>query len=407
MLPNHTFKSFQSPPFRLFFSAMLAHRASMNMQMMVRSLLVYRLTGSAAILGAMSFAHLLPMLFTSLHGGAIADRAQKKHIIMLGELIMAVVALLVGITLTTGYLKSDHGGSLWILVAASVIQGTVMGLALPSQQAILPEIVGEEQLMNAVSLNAITMNIMRILAPAAAGFLIDFIGFDAVYYTMTAMYLITVALMVKMPRTSPIHSRKSNALFDIKEGIQYIRNDITILLLLLFTLVGVILSMPYVMLMPIFADDILKVGATGLGILMSVSGIGAIISSLVLATLPNKKRGWMLLISSLILGFTLLCFSFSNNWYLSLGLISLVGLGHTARMALSNTMLQYYTEVKYRGRVMSIFMMEFGLMSFGSFAAGLLTEAVGVQWALGSFSMVFLFISILAIIYLPRIRKLD
>jgi MFS transporter, DHA1 family, staphyloferrin A biosynthesis exporter len=282
-----------------------------------------------------------------------------------------------------------------------------MGFTLPSQQSILPEIVGETHLMNAVSLNAITMNVMRILAPAAAGFLIDFIGFDAVYYTMSGMYLTTIAFMAFMRPSSPQKRHSQTPIFEIREGIRYIRNDATILYILLFTLVGVILAMPYVMLMPIFADDILKVGATGLGVLMSTSGLGAIISSLIMASLPNKKRGWMLLLSSLALGLTLIGFSFSNNWHLSLGLIALVGMAHTARMALSNTMLQYYTEIEYRGRVMSIFMMEFGLMSFGVFAAGLLTEAVGVQWALGSFSIIFVLISIMALIFLPRIRNLD
>ena len=399
-----TFRSFESPIYRIFFSAMLAHRASMNMHMLVRSLLVYRLTGSAAILGAMSFASLLPLICVSLFGGAIADRAQKKHIIMIGESIMALVALGVGFSLTVGYLSTEQGGSLWILVAASIIQGTVMGLTLPSQQSILPEIVGEEQLMNAVSLNAMSMNVMRILAPAAAGFLVDIAGFDAVYYTMAAMYLTAVALLSFMNHSSLIGTERKSALGDIREGIKYIRKDTTILMLLAFTLFGVILSMPYLHLMPIFSDDVLHVGATGMGVLMSASGIGAIISSLAIASLPNKKRGMMMLVSSLILGLTLAGFSFSNNWYLSLGL---VGMFHTARMALSNTLLQYYTEPSYRGRVMSIFMMEFGLMSFGVFAAGLLTEAVGVQWAMGSFSIILMILSILAFIYLKRIGKLD
>ena len=402
-----TFRSFESPIYRIFFSAMLAHRASMNMHMLVRSLLVYRLTGSAAILGAMSFASLLPLICVSLFGGAIADRAQKKHIIMIGESIMALVALGVGFSLTVGYLSTEQGGSLWILVAASIIQGTVMGLTLPSQQSILPEIVGEEQLMNAVSLNAMSMNVMRILAPAAAGFLVDIAGFDAVYYTMAAMYLTAVALLSFMNHSSLIGTERKSALGDIREGIKYIRKDTTILMLLAFTLFGVVLSMPYLHMMPIFSDDVLHVGATGMGVLMSASGIGAIISSLAIASLPNKKRGMMMLVSSLILGLTLAGFSFSNNWYLSLGLVGLVGMFHTARMALSNTLLQYYTEPSYRGRVMSIFMMEFGLMSFGVFAAGLLTEAVGVQWAMGSFSIILMILSILAFIYLKRIGKLD
>ncbi len=140
---------------------------------------------------------------------------------------------------------------------------------------------------------------------------------------------------------------------------------------------------------------------------MSVSGIGAITGSITLASMTNKKRGFMLLASSLILGLALIGFSFSSSWYLSLALIIFVGLGQTGRMALSNTLLQYYVEDEYRGRVMSILMMEFGLTSLGTFGAAILAEAIGVQWAVGGFAMVLVFLSILALAFVPRIRRLD
>jgi MFS family permease len=165
--------------------------------------------------------------------------------------------------------------------------------------------------------------------------------------------------------------------------------------------------MPYMHLMAIFADDILKVGATGLGWLMSVSGIGAIIGSTTLASLSNKKRGVMLLVSGVIMGVALACFSFSNSLYLSLALMVVVGLGQAGRMTLGNTLLQYYVADEYRGRVMSIYMMEFGLASFATFAAGLIAEAVGVQWAVGGFAMVLVLLSALALAFIPRLRKLD
>jgi MFS family permease len=131
------------------------------------------------------------------------------------------------------------------------------------------------------------------------------------------------------------------------------------------------------------------------------------VGSVTLASLPDKKRGLMLLVSSLILGVALVGFSFSSTWYLSLGLIIFVGLGQTGRMTLSNTLLQYYVKDKYVGRVMSLFVMQWGLMSFSTFAAGVLTEAIGVQWAIGGFAMVLVFLSILALALLPQLRKLD
>ena len=160
-------------------------------------------------------------------------------------------------------------------------------------------------------------------------------------------------------------------------------------------------------LMPIFTDDILGVGASGLGLLISISGVGAISGSLALASLPNKRRGIMLLVSGLILGAALVGFSFSSSWYLTMVLIVFVGLGQAGRMALGNTLIQYYVDDEYRGRVMSVYMMEFGLTSFGSFAAGMMAEAMGAQWALGGFAMVLALVSLLALAFLPRLRRLD
>ncbi|MFC2011003.1 MFS transporter [Chloroflexota bacterium] len=406
-LAKQTFRSFKHPVFRLYFGAMLGQQASMNMQMMARSLLIYRMTGSATILGAMSLANALPMLSFSLFGGVIADRVQKKYVILAGQAVSAVVALGIALSLTLGYLSAERAGSWWILIVASVLQGTIMALMMPSRQAMLPEIVGDEQLMNAVSLNMLGMNALRLFAPALTGFLIDAIGFGAVYYTMTGMYLMAVVFMAFMPVTSTMTLRGGGALADIKLGLNYIRHEAIILLILVFTLVAVILSMPYMMLMPIFADDILKVGATGMGVLLSVSGIGAMVGSLILASLPNRKRGLMLLGSGIILGLALAGFSFSSSWPLSLALIVLVGLGQTGRMTLGNTLLQYYVEDDYRGRVMSIYMMEFGLMSFGAFTAGVLTEVMGPQLALGGFAIMLVFLSIMALVFVPRLRRLE
>ncbi len=282
-----------------------------------------------------------------------------------------------------------------------------MGLMMPSRQAIIPEIVSGEQLMNAISLNIMGMNALQLFAPALAGFLVDAFNFEAVYYTMTGLYIIAIVFVAFLPLTSTTITRGISALDSIREGLNYVRHNTNILLVLLFSLFVVLLAMPYNNLMPVFADDILKVGASGMGILMSVSGAGAMVGSVALASLPNKKRGVMLLVSSLILGLALVGFSFSNSWPLSLTLMVFVGLGQAARMTLSNTLLQYYAKDEFVGRVMSLILMQFGLTGFSAFAAGVLTEAIGVQWAVGGFAMVLVFLSILVLTFVSRLRKLD
>jgi len=402
-----TFTSLKNPIYRLYFTGIMGQRAAMNMQMIARSLLIYELTGSAAILGLMSLFHALPILFFSIFGGVIADRVQKKYVLLAGLAGSAVLSLGVALTLTSGYLSTENPGSWWVLAVSSLIQGTIMGLMIPSRQAIIPEIVDGEHIMNAVSLDSTGMNTLRLMAPALSGFLIDAFDYGAVYYVMTGMYVIGAVCIAFMPLTGTMSISGGNALADVKEGFRYIRKETTLLLLLAFTLFVVVLSMPYMTLLPIFALDILDVGASGMGVLVSVSGIGAMIASLVLASLPNKKRGLMLLVSGLLLGLALVFFSFSNSWPMSLVIIVFVGMGQAGRMALGNTLIQYYVDDEYRGRVMSVYIMEFGLTSFGSFGAGLLAEGVGAQWALGGFAMALVLVALLALVFLHRIRRLD
>ncbi|MFC2069557.1 MFS transporter [Chloroflexota bacterium] len=402
-----TFSSFKNSLYRIYYGGMLGQMTSMNMQMIARSLLIYRMTDSAAILGGLSLATALPMLFLSLFGGVIADRVQKKYVMIVGQSLSALVSLSVAILLTLGFISVDKPDSWWILALTSVCQGTIMGLMMPSRQAILPEIVSDDELMNAISLNMTGMNALRLFAPAISGFLIDSVGFAAVYYVTTSAYIIAVIFISFLPLTSTMTIRGGGALSQIKEGLQYIRGETTILLVLLLTLVGVVLSHPFTQLMPVFTETVLKVGASELGILMSVSGGGAIVGSIILASLPNRKRGLMMLIGLIILGVSLALFSFSESWILSLGLIAVVGLGQTVMMALSNTIIQYYVEDDYRGRVMSILMMQMGMTSFSTFLAGVLIEGIGAQWAIGGLALLLLFLAVAAIIFLPRIRNLD
>jgi MFS family permease len=402
-----TFDSLKHPAFRSYYMGLLGNMVPMNMQIIARSLLLYRLTGSAAILGLLALCHALPMVFLSLFGGVIADRLPKKLVLVVGHGCLAVVALTVALSLTLGCLSVENAGSWWILLAASLAQGIVMGLMVPSRQAIIPELVGEKLLMNAVALNVFGMNTVRIMAPAAAGFLIDAIGFAIIYYIMTGLYMMAGIFFSLIPRSGARAGSKQTVLSDLKGGLRYVRQNATILFLLVYTLFVICLSMPYMSLMPIFTDDILKVGATGMGALISLSGIGAIASSVILASLPNKRRGAILLTSSLLMGLALIGFSFSGSYYLSMVLIVFVGMGQAGRATLANTLLQYYVDEAYRGRVMSIYIMEFGLRSFGVFLAALLAEEIGVQWSIGGLAVILVIVSVVAILFVPRIRRLE
>ena len=410
-----TFTSFKNGVFRLYYMAMLGQMAAMNMQMTARSLLVFQLAGTGMALGIMSLANALPMLFLSMFGGVIADRLQKKYVLIAGQGASAIVSFAIAMALVTGLM--DEGvsyslgfvsfGSWWLLVFASLVQGTIMGLMMPARQAIIPEIVNQRDLMNAVSLNTLGMNALRLIAPAGAGFLIHAFDFHAIYFAMTGMYASAVFFVMLMPKTGTMTLKGQGAISDVAAGFSYVKRETVIMLILVITLLITVLSMPYMMLLPMFTEGVWNVGEREYGILLSVSGIGAILGSLVLASLPDKKRGFMLLMSGVLLGAALVWFSFSPTYEVALIAIVFVGLGQTGRMTLANTLLQYYVAPAFRGRVMSLYMMEWGVSSFGVFFVAILADIVSPQIAVGGMAAILVVISVLSFAVTPQIRKLD
>ncbi|MFC1957652.1 MFS transporter [Chloroflexota bacterium] len=378
--------------------------AAMNMQMMMRSLLVYRITGSVEAIGIMAISGAVPHIISALYGGVIADRLEKKHILLFSLAAFAVLSFGIAIALTTGWLNAERW---WILIITSVVQSTLMGLLIPARHSIISDLVGRERLMNAVSLNSLGQNGWRLMAPAAAGFLVEGFGFDVGYFVIGGLYLWAIILIAFLPLSGTPSVTGQSVLTEVAEGFKYLRRAPDVMWVLIFNLIVVVLSMPYQLLLPVFVDDILMVGASGMGILLSVSGAGAIAGSLILASLPDKKRGVMFLISSMFLGLVLIVFSFSKSWALSLGIMVLIGMGQSARMTLGNTLAQYYSSDTFRGRVMGIFDMQMSFPGIAVFVAGMLTGFIGVEWAVGGLAMLLVAISVLIMIFSPRLRRLD
>ena len=402
------FSSFKSPHYRLYFCTTVAHYAAMSMQIVSNPYLIYHLTDSKALLGTMSLVSAGPMIIVSVFGGAVADRVRKKSLIIGGLSCLAVVSLIIAIVLATGILNSESRASWWILIIASFIQGCIMGMMMPALQAIIPEIVSREQLMNAIAMNTLGMTLLNLLAPVIAGFIIgENANYKTVYYAMTGLYLTAIAFITFVPAKGKIISSGTRILADIQEGFKYIAKDGTILRILIFTLIVVVLAMPFQQLMPIFTDDILKVGPPGMGLLMSISGAGAFVGAIFLAVMPNKKRGLILLLSGIIAGAALIVFSFSTVMGLSMIVIFFIGLAQAFRNTIGGALLQSYTENAYMGRVMSIFNMQWGLMSVCTFLAGILAETVSVQYVLGSLSILLVVLSIIFTGVFKNVRKVE
>jgi MFS family permease len=412
------------PAYRIYFAALLMQMAAMNMQLVARSWFIYELTGSAVMLGVIGLGNALPMLTISLFGGVLADRMGKKTILVAGQSASALVALGIAVSITVGTISWVH------LFVASLLQGLVMSLMMPARQAFIHELVGGETLMNAIALNVAAMNFIRLMAPAFAGFFIALWSIEGVYYIMTFLYFIGFLFAARLPKIGPVQLKKTGTIQDLKEGLRYIGDNEDVLAVLILTLVATILSMPYIFLLPIFTKDIFFVDVsvfgnlttwpvigsllTSLGessarqgLLISISGIGALAGSLMLASMTGRKRGLVFLLSLLLAAVSLVCFSITDSYLIALITFIPLGFGHAGRMALSNTLLQSRTDDLHRGRVMSVYMMNWGITMIGVFFVSILADIIGARWAVGGSAGLLVLVTIYDLSFTPRVRGLE
>ena len=401
-----TFDSLRERDFRWFFVAMLGQMAGMNIQWLVRGYLVFELTGSFAALGVIGLVSAIPMVGLSLIGGVIADRAPRKLVLQMGQVANVLIALAMAALLFADLLRFEH------LVVASLVQGTVMALVMPSRQAMVPEVVAPARLMNAVSLNVAGMSLMGLLAPAGGGFVVAIVGAAWAYMLMAALYAVAIVALLPVPgrpaaERAPTGRGMRSSGVDLVDGLRYVLRDRVMFALVGVSFVTAILAMPYLMMMPGFVVEVLDGSATELGLLMAISGAGSLLGSLVIASLPERRRGLLYLLSAIFLGASLIAFVASETFAISAAVMVLVGIGTAGRMTLGNVLLQSYVEDRYRGRVMSIWMTQWGMMSGGTLFVGLIAEAVGIQVALGGLAAVLIVFTLAVLVLVPRVRRID
>lgn len=404
------FESFTDREFRWFYVAMLGQMASMNMQLVVRGFLVFELTGSYAFLGLLGLSGALGMLAIAMFGGVIADRLPKRSVLQTGMLLSLANVLVLALLLILNAMRVE-----WLLISA-LAQGGIMGLMMPSRQAIIPDIVGTDRIMNAVALNVAGMNSMRLLAPATGGFIVAAAGFEWAFLVMAVFYALAVIGLQRVtwqPAVAPGQDGASaletglSGLRDIREGLRYIASTRLILILLLVSFAGSIFGMPYVFLLPGYVSDIFDGGGSELGLLISISAVGSLAGTLLLASLPDRSRGLLLLLGMLTLGLGLFVFAQTTDYRLAAAIIIAVGLGSSFRQALSQGLIQSYVEDAYRGRVMSVFMTQFSMMQTGTFLVGFAAELIGVRLAFAGLGLGLALITVAVFLFVPRIRHLD
>lgn len=383
----------------------------MNIQMFVRGWLVFEITGSYEKLGWMTAAGGIVGLIAAPLGGVVADRVrQKKHVLLLSGAANAIVTLTMAYLITRDQLTFEH------LLVASVIQGLVMSAMMPARQAITKDVVGLDLLTNAIALTATGMNGTRLLLPGLAGGMVAALGGGPghidpakwVYMIITMLYIASAIMIMRVKLRDRMDTEiSSGPMFkEIRAGFNYVLQTPIICRLLGYNFLMAFFGMTYYMLLPGFVKEVLDAGPDKLGLIMSIAGFGSLAGSLAIASLPGRNRAKILLSGTLLMAVALLLFSLSTHYWLSLALLTLVGLGSSARMSLSNVLIQTHVDDDFRGRVMSIHMLEMAVISVGIFPVSLFADSFGPQWAVG-LSAFCLIIIVLFLFTQPAYRDLD
>jgi MFS family permease len=355
---------------------MLLLMAAVNIQMLARGYLTWELTKSPIAVVVVGAGFAPPILLLSLYGGAVADRVSRKKIIQFGQLGMLGIILFVGISISTGTITVYH------LTAASVAQGTIWAFLMPARQAIIGQLVDEDHLTNAVALNASGMSLMTVAAPGIGGLIYGLAGPAATYYVMAGLTVIALGLTSWVPGMAPVALGKRRMWGDIKEGLVYTKKNRTVLVLLLVALSTALLAMPFRTLLPVQIEEVFKLEVEALGLMLSMIGVGALIGSLVIAGLSkNSRRGWILLITSMLSGGAILLAGVTTSYVVALGIMVVLGLGDSGRRALNSSLIMEQTDDEHRGRVMGVYMMNFGLIPLGAIPLGFISAFLSVRVA--------------------------
>jgi len=374
----NTFTALRHRNFRLFFFGQALSLVGTWMQSVAQGWLVLGLTNSAFYLSLVQAMGSLPILFLSLLGGVVADRVAKRNLLLVTQALSMLLALLLGILVSFGVVR------VWHVVAIATMLGVVNTFDVPGRQSFIVEMVGKEDLMNGIALNSAVFNGARIVGPAIAGLLIAAAGITACFYINAASYIAIIAALSMMRFERPAERRDAAPLLkDLKEGLSYIRHTPSVSSFIFMVAVTSLFAIPYIALMPVFARDILHVGAKGLGILMGSAGAGALVGALSLASAGSvKRRGLTTFVAGSVSAAALIAFSFSRTPMLSNVLLGMVGWGMITQLATVNTLLQTDVPDELRGRVMSLYILVFlGFIPIGNLIVGTIAHFMGTPYA--------------------------
>jgi MFS family permease len=409
MASKDIFSALAVPNFRWLWIGSLGSSFAMNMQIIARGWLVYALTSSAIDLAWVTLSFMLPSVIFSLYGGVLADRLPKRRVIAWAQMLNCAATLMMALIIFSGNVK------FWDFIWFGFFNGTVLALSMPARQAFVPEIIPERLIFTAMALNTTGWNLSRIIGPALAGLIIAWLaGGDKtstyavgiVYVVIASLYLFSALTVLKVDRPGKAQrNRDSDSWSDMQEGLRYVIEHPRVFALIVLSILPFLFGMPLNTLLPAFNQDVLLGHADDLGYLISAMGGGAIIGSLLMATMGDlRNKGFWLIASCLGWGAVTAVFGASSVQWAALASIAVIGMFSSWNMSLNRGMLQMQVEDHMRGRIMSIDMMSHGLMPLGVFPISLIAEYYGVGIALVTSGFALIVITLLVMLFMPSVR---
>lgn len=395
-----TFDSLSLPQFRIFWFGTLLSMGATQMNMMTGGILVYDIQDARIIAGIVGMSFAPTMLVFSLFGGVAVDRFDRRVIIQLAQVSGLVVACILAVLVFFDLIRWYY------LLIGGLLQGATFAFLGPARQTAIPRLVGKGQLSNAVALNMAGMSLMSVAAPALGGLLYEWITPAGVYALSAVMSLSAVALTGRLPAMPPGAFKHRAVFTEIGVGFAYIRRTPVVFWLIFQGGLTALLAFPFRTLLPVYAKDVYHASPSDVGMMMAMLGAGALLGTLFMAGLRHgQQRGIVVLAASVLTGAALAIIAGVPLLWVGILCMVAIGLGDSGRMALGQSLVLEACDDEYRGRVMSIFMMTWGLMPLGVLPLSAGFDLLGPRLALGVMATLALVVSI-AFFAQPKLRKL-
>ncbi len=387
--------------YRLYFFGLLISVTGFQMLMVIQAWLVWDITGNVSSLAFLGGVLAAPTVILNLFGGVVADRFNQRYLIMI---VQGTIGVLLAILASLVYFEI---AGLWHVLLLSFLIAGVQSFDNPARQALYPHLIDRKDLMNAVALNTIVWQITRVIGPVVAGSLIATVGAGVALYVAASGFAVMVLAMTAIHVRPIARAKAGSVLQSMGEGIGFVLHNRIFAFLIGMTFLNSFFGMSYLILLPIFATDMLNVGSEGLGNMYAIGGIGAFLMVVVAASLSKSPRkGFFLISGAVVFGISLIFFAYSTNYSWSLAMLFVGGAASTFYMVMVQTTLQALVPDNLRGRVFSIYSLTWSLLPLGALQAGLIADWVNPEFAIALGGVIVAVFALVIALTSQRIRTI-